>query len=642
MAVEPPRSLADLELIADIADDLPVGVWVARAPGGGLLYANRAFAEILGMPARSDVGVGEYSGPYGIHTRDGGLYPEERLPFVRALVEKKSVCVDDIVIHRHDGGRVFVRAFARPTFDAAGEVTRVTVAFIDISLEVRAQERAQSIEERLTNVFAHTPIIVWAHDARGIITLSQGRGLEILGWRGEDLVGKSVWDLYKDSPDILRNTRRSLEGEAFADVVELGSLVFHTTYTPIRDAGGAVVRVVGVSTEISEQRSAQARLAQAERVASLGMLAASIGHEINSPLTYAASNLERLGLDLQKAEAHLPADLFRELSECVVEARDGAERVAATVRSLRDASRAQVERGLVDVRVVVARALRLADTELRYRARLSSDMPDLPRVLANEGQLAQVFINLLQNAAHAIVEGRAEQNEIRVRARTAGGHVVVEVEDTGAGMTPEVRVHIFEPFFTTKPIGEGTGLGLSICLGLLKGMGGDIECDSEPGRGSTFRVRLPIADGEGGWPEQAEPEPESGPVPRSAKRARVLIIDDDARLARSVKALLDDEHEVEVETSAANALRRLVGGERFEVVLCDLMMREMTGMDLFDRLRVEKPEVMRAFVFMTGGAFTERAQSFLDEVQNPCLDKPFARRELAAVIADRLAVARQG
>jgi signal transduction histidine kinase len=438
----------------------------------------------------------------------------------------------------------------------------------------------------------------------------------------------------------LRNTRRALEGEAFADVVEVGPLVFQTTYTPVRDASGAVVRVVGASTEISEQRLAETRLARAERVASLGMLAASIGHEINSPLSYATSNLERLGLLLQRAEQHLPAGLFRELADCAVEARDGAERVAATVRSLRDASRADVERGLVDVRAVVARALRLAGTELRYRARLSSDIAELPRVLANEGQLAQVFVNLLQNAAHAIAEGKAEQNEIRVRARTDGAEVVVEIEDTGVGMAPEVRAHIFEPFFTTKRVGEGTGLGLSICLGLLKGMGGSIDCDSEPGRGSTFRVRLPIAEGEAAVPE-SDREPASGRVPRSTARARVLVIDDDARLARSVKALLDDEHDVEVETNASNALSRLVGGERYEVVLCDLMMREMTGMDLYDRVNERSPEVTRAFVFMTGGAFTERAQSFIDRVENPCLDKPFARRELVAVIADRLAVARQ-
>ena len=135
--------------MTSVADDLPVGVWVARAPGGEFLYANKAFAEIMGMGARDDVARGEYSGPYGIHTRDGALYPEERLPFVRALAERKTVVVDDIVIHRHDGGKVHVRAQARPVFDAAGEITHVVVAFIDITREAEADAARIESEQRV-------------------------------------------------------------------------------------------------------------------------------------------------------------------------------------------------------------------------------------------------------------------------------------------------------------------------------------------------------------------------------------------------------------------------------------------------------------------------------------------------------------
>ncbi len=120
------------------------------------------------------------------------------------------------------------------------------------------------------------------------------------------------------------------------------------------------------------------------------------------------------------------------------------------------------------------------------------------------------------------------------------------------------------------------------------------------------------------------------------KRARVLVVDDDARLARALKALLDDEHDVSVETSASSAYARLAGGERFDVVFCDLMMREMTGMDLFEKLGAAHPEATAPFVFMTGGAFTARAQTFLDRVENPCVEKPFARGQLLALIAKRL------
>jgi PAS domain S-box-containing protein len=133
--------LSDPEIIASVADDLPVGVWVARAPGGEFVYANKAFSEIMGQAGRSDVAVGGYSEPYGIYDRAGALYDEQRLPFVRALREGGTVVVDDIVIHRGDGVRVNVRAHARPIAHD-GRVTHVVIAFFDITREVKA-ERAR-------------------------------------------------------------------------------------------------------------------------------------------------------------------------------------------------------------------------------------------------------------------------------------------------------------------------------------------------------------------------------------------------------------------------------------------------------------------------------------------------------------------
>jgi len=136
-------------IVSTVADDLPVGVWVARAPDGAFLYANKMFGEIMGMNARDDVGRGEYAAPYGIHARTGELYPEDKMPFVRALQERRTVVIDDIVIHRHDGGRVNIRAQARPVFDEAGEITHVVIAFIDITREVQAEAARQDSEQRV-------------------------------------------------------------------------------------------------------------------------------------------------------------------------------------------------------------------------------------------------------------------------------------------------------------------------------------------------------------------------------------------------------------------------------------------------------------------------------------------------------------
>jgi two-component system cell cycle sensor histidine kinase/response regulator CckA len=140
---------SDLEIVRSIADDLPVAVWVARAPGGEFVYANRRFGEIMGMAARDDVALGEYAAPYGIYRRDGDLYPEDKMPFVRALQARTTVVIDDIVIHRTDGRRVNVRAFAKPMFDGAGDITHIVIAFIDITREVEAEAARAESERRL-------------------------------------------------------------------------------------------------------------------------------------------------------------------------------------------------------------------------------------------------------------------------------------------------------------------------------------------------------------------------------------------------------------------------------------------------------------------------------------------------------------
>ena len=134
-------------LLSGVIDQLPLGVWIARAPGGELLFANQVFREIMGIEARDDVGVGGYAQPYGICGLDGKPYPEHRLPFVRALEARQTVNVEDIVIHRHDGRRVNIRATARPLF-SGDTITHVVIAFADVTAEVQARAREREIEQR--------------------------------------------------------------------------------------------------------------------------------------------------------------------------------------------------------------------------------------------------------------------------------------------------------------------------------------------------------------------------------------------------------------------------------------------------------------------------------------------------------------
>ncbi|HYU16247.1 MAG TPA: ATP-binding protein, partial [Candidatus Acidoferrum sp.] len=243
----------------------------------------------------------------------------------------------------------------------------------------------------------------------------------------------------------------------------------------------------------------------------------------------------------------------------------------------------------------------------------------------------QIFLNLIVNAAQAIPEGQAPANQIRVKTRTdATGRVVVTVADTGSGIPPELHDRIFDPFFTTKELGAGTGLGLSICHRLVTGLGGQIVMESEVGRGTVFEVTLPSA-------RRAETAAKASPARLpAARRGRILCVDDDVLLTKALTRALNGEHEVTALTRAREALERVMAGERYDVILCDLMMPEMGGIDLHAELLGCAPEQAASIIFLTGGAFTARARDFLASVPNQRVEKPFDIQLLRTFINDRI------
>jgi signal transduction histidine kinase len=241
----------------------------------------------------------------------------------------------------------------------------------------------------------------------------------------------------------------------------------------------------------SEHRELQARLAQTDRLTSLGTLAAGIAHEINNPLAYVLLNLGYVDEEIAKLVP--PGARSKELRLAVEHARSGAERIRDIVRGLKTFSRPESEAlGPIDVAQLVDTSLAMIAHEVRHRTRVVKEYARVPKVIANESRLGQVFLNLLLNAVQALPEGRAAINEIRIVVRSSDPErVVVEVHDNGMGIPPQVRGRIFEPFFTTKPVGIGTGLGLAICHGIVTSLGGKLSVDTEVGRGSVFTVELP-------------------------------------------------------------------------------------------------------------------------------------------------------
>jgi CheY-like chemotaxis protein len=387
-----------------------------------------------------------------------------------------------------------------------------------------------------------------------------------------------------------------------------------------RASDGTPTRFVGTSIDITERKLLQDRLAASERMASIGTLAAGVGHEINNPLTYIMLNLELLDRELQSSAPR--TDRMRTMVE---QTRYGTERVRSVVRDLQALTRAPEDRlTRIEPVAILERCLEIAHHQIRHRATVVRALDAIPAVLGNEGRMVQLFLNLIVNAAQAIPEGDVEHNQIRISTSTdTEGRALVEISDTGTGIPPELVSRIFDPFFTTKAVGEGTGLGLAICRTIAIGMGGDIEVDTA--RATTFRVRLPAAPA-----HVDEPPPPAEPTP--ARRRRVLIIDDEPQVGTLVGRVLP-QHEIVSETSARAALIRLRSGERFDHILCDLMMPDLTGMDFYDALAYIDADLQHRVIFISAGAFTDRARTFLESVKNPRLDKPFDMAALIAVLA---------
>ena len=501
-------------------------------------------------------------------------------------------------------------------------------------------------EGRLFSVVSHAPIILFAFDSEGRFTMGEGRGLAALGVAAGSLVGHSIFDVYRDTPQILDHIRAALRGESFTAVVHRGAsgLSYETRYTPVRGVDGEITEVIAVAIDITDRvrteaalKQSEARLIEADRLASLGTLAAGVAHEINNPLSYVLLNLDlvvrELGASVLGAEATVPCG---ELVMRLREARLGVDRVRLIVQDLKAFSRVDTERrGPVDVHRVLDQTIELASNEIRHRARIVRAFDDVPQVEANASRLGQVFLNLILNAGQAIAEGDALHNQIVVSTSVdAQGRVVVAVSDSGAGIPEDILARVFEPFFTTKPSGVGTGLGLSICHGIVTSLGGEITVESRAGQGSTFRVLLPAVPLErppaSFWPERVP----SIPPPR-APRGRILVVDDEPVLAAALGRSLEPEFQVEVLGNGRAALERLRRDPPFDAVLCDLIMPELTGMDLYDALKETDPDLVERIIFMTGGTFTRRARDFLASIPNPALDKPFDIGALEALLRVR-------
>jgi signal transduction histidine kinase/CheY-like chemotaxis protein len=426
---------------------------------------------------------------------------------------------------------------------------------------------------------------------------------------------------------------RTVRGRAILREGQEVSVELRATVRNLDDGTFAFVLCRDISRDLEKER---ARATQ-ERLATVGSLAAGVAHEINNPLAYVIANVQ-YALDgitqwqMQATESMSDTDRERrraQIKEALYEANEGARRVQRIVADLKTLARQGEDRlEPIDVEKTLHWAIGVTMAEIRHRAKLVKNFEAIPPVRGDEARLGQVFVNILLNAAQAIEPGHAHENEIIVNTSAPEGRVIIEVLDSGMGIPEQNLTKIFDPFFTTKPRGVGTGLGLSICHEIIASMRGSLTAANRPTGGARFVVELPAMPG--GQAQVMRAARRRNSSPPAAQAARILIIDDEGLAAKALGRILR-EHRVEIADHAPTGLQMAL--ERtYDVIFCDLMMPELSGMAVHEAVERKAPHVADRMVFVTGGTFTEEARSFATRHAGRCLFKPFDTSLVKAAI----------
>ncbi len=470
----------------------------------------------------------------------------------------------------------------------------------------------------------------------GVITEVNDSFCELLGASRETLLDNELAQVLSEEERPQLNVLLSCTSPQVTELVarraDRTPITLEAVMDPLEKE--PVSRVLVAVRDISDRKEIQARLQAADRMAAIGTLAAGVAHEVNNPLTYVLSNLEEASSKIQTAaKPELDEALQRTCTEtlqCLSTATEGALRVQRTVQDLNTIARSDREQvASLQVQEVLDSTIGIAMNTLRHKGRLVTDYEEVRPVKADASRLGQVFLNLLMNACESLDDGKPGENEIRVNVQEEEDVVVVSISDTGAGIPKEQIDRVFDPFFTTKPVGVGTGLGLWVCQNLLKDIGGDIRVESEEGLGTTFSIRMPATD-------QAvrEEAPVQAVSVDTGFRHRILIVDDEPAIAELLGEVLD-HHEVHLAHSGTEALNKL-SDSSFDLVLCDLMMPDLSGIQVMEALSDHAKPPSPRFVFLTGGAVTETAKRFLSETHHRVITKPFRPALVRQVISEEL------
>jgi PAS domain S-box-containing protein len=605
-------------------DSSSIGIRIVDIDGH-TLYLNQMFLNIFGYENIEEV---RSHPPHEHYT------PEAYADYVRRgeKISRGETVSDqfDIDIIRKDGSIRNLQFFRKEVLWDGKK--QFQILYNDITERKQAEEAMRLSEEKYRMIVENTRDIIFTLDDKGEYVYVSPSITTTLGYNPSELTGKNFISLVHPDDvsviqeEIQRSNRfgyqttedreyriHSASGE-WRWVVSKG--------TRVVDSNRKFLHFIGIIRDITERKLAEAERRQLEdkaqaasRLAIVGEMAAGVAHEINNPLT-GVLGFSQIILEKE----NLPADIKEDIKLIA----DGSRRVSEIVkRLLTFARQSKPVRTLTNVNELIVNTLKLREYVLKTAniEVITRYDPELPLTIVDPGQLQQVFLNLIVNAEQAM-KGAHGRGTLTITTGKIGNIIRVSFQDDGPGITKENMGHLFQPFFTTKAPGEGTGLGLSLSRSIISEHGGRMKVESEFSHGANFIIELPIIES---LPSEADVQPSIvATKPANIKKGNILVVDDEP----GVRILLDRVltqmgHKVDTVSDAKTALDKLNAGVTYDVILTDVRMPGMSGVELRSYIIEKMPVMNNRIIFITGDVMGADIKNFLTQNKLTFLSKPF-------------------
>ncbi|MBN1881192.1 MAG: PAS domain S-box protein [Deltaproteobacteria bacterium] len=586
---------------------------------GEYQYINPAMTRITGYTLEEVVGEHpENPHPYWPNDQEEYLIQMFLRTMEGNLDSFEAICL------RKDAKRFPVLVSPWWIYDDEGNPKTYCAIVRDITEIKRAEEALRASEKKFRTIFESSRDGIYLTSVEGEVLDANNALGEMLGYSMEELFSTNTVRLY-DSRKARERFQRDIEKEGFLIDYTLtlkkkdGTFIdCEESATVIRDGDGNIVGYQGIIRDVTERRKMEERLAQAERLSSMGGMLSGIAHELNNPITSVKGHADLLKKKTADPYAKKKAEIISKESD----------RCSKIVRGLLTFSRKhKPERRPIDINAIIIDSIGMLKSQLTKQAVvISTDLSDaIPPTVGDGIQLQQVFVNIITNAQDAMKS--REEKVLTVKSHLSKGSVVITFSDTGSGIDKRIKKQIFDPFFTTKETGMGTGLGLSIAYGIIHEHGGKIEAENNEAGGAVFTVELPVV----------RPDTRSAPQVRSyvgtSRHASVLVVEPDEHLRSLLEESLNDAGYRVTTTGDGSEAKKLLKTDSFDTVVSAMKVPGVSGRALYAYLKKHDAATARRMVIITADVISEEAERFLEEMEGRYLAKPFPTEDLLRMLS---------